>query len=100
MATITAIPGIKTAFSGGADVIECTFSPLAKNGVQVETQGFTLNGATVEAYGGSSTDPDELSFTEAKHVAVISSAAGVANVGKVSISAVTAGSYFVTFSPL
>jgi len=100
MATITAAPGIKTAFAGGADDLICTFSPLAKNGVQVEAQGFTLNGATIEAQGGSSTAYDTISFTEAKSIAIINSSSGASNVGRVRISGLTGGSYFVTVSAL
>lgn len=99
MATINAMPGIKTAFSGGADDIVCTFAPVAK-GVQVEAQGFTLNSAAIDAWGGSSADEDTMTFTDVKHVGVISSASGVANIGKVRLRALSAGSYFVTFTAI
>ena len=99
MATITALPGIKTAFSGGADNITCIFPPAARNGVQVEAQGFTLNNSTVTAYGISSTEGDTVSFTEAKHIIIIGSS-NASLISKVDISAVAGGSYFVTFTAL
>lgn len=96
MATIAAVKGIKTAFLGGADIIQCTFSPGAKNGVQIEVEDFTLNNSTVTVFGLSSTDGDIKTIAEPLHVAVVANRV----IGKVSISGVTAGSYNVTFIEL
>jgi len=100
MAIVNAIKGIKTEFLGDADEIVCTFSPVARNGVQVEVEGFTLNNATIETKGGSSTDPDETPVTGALHVAVINGPNGRSNIGEVRISGVAAGEYNVTFIEL
>lgn len=100
MATITAQPGIKTAFAGGADEIVCTFSPMAPNGIQIESQGFTLDGSTISVKGASGGDYDTVAFTDAKHIAVLGSSNAGAKISQAKISGVTAGSYFVTFVPL
>lgn len=94
MATVTAQPGIKTAFAGGSDDLICTFSPAARKGVQIESQGFTLDGATIQVKGISS-DYDTIAFTEAKHIAVVGVQSGGLT-GQIRISGVTAGSWFVT----
>lgn len=98
MATVEAVKGIKTPFLGGADVIECVFSPGARNGVQVEVEGFTLNNSTLTVFGLSSTDGDIKAISESLHVVVVGTSGGV--VGRVSISGVVAGTYNVTFIEL
>jgi len=101
MAAIVAVAGIKTAFSGGADTIECNFSPMPANGVQIEASGFTLNNSTITVKGASGGDPDTIAFTESKHIAVLSSSnSGIAKISQAKLSGVTAGSWFVTFTPL
>lgn len=94
MATVSATKGIKTAFSGGADVFECVFNPAARRGVQIEAEGFTLNGATITAFGVSSTEGDVVVVSEAKKIVTVGSDLGL--IGKVTISGVTAGSYQLT----
>lgn len=93
MATINALPGIKTAITA-ADTVVVALSPAARNGVQVESQGFTLNTATVLAKGGSSTGQDAIAFTEAKHVAIIENSI----IGEISVGGGVSG--FVTVIPL
>ncbi len=97
MATVTAVKGVKTAFLGGGDDIVCFFPSPAK-AVQVEVEGFTLDGATITAKGRSSTaQPDTIPFTEAKHVGVIRAENGAAYIGEVRLASVDAGTYNVTF---
>lgn len=102
MAIINAIPGIKTQFSGADDEVVCVFSPLAQNGVQIESQGFHLANCTIQTAGGSSTGLDTISFTEAaRHVGVIGASNNCrANIGRVRISAAPSGTNFVTITPL
>lgn len=100
MAIITATKGIKTAFSGGADEIVCVFSPAARNGVQVETEGFTLDGATIEVKGGSSSTADVIAVTGSPHVATINGANGRCIIGEVRLKSVAGGTYFVTFTEI
>jgi hypothetical protein len=97
MATVEAVKGVKTEFLGGADDIVCIFTSPAK-AVQVEAEGFTLDGATITAKGRSSTaQPDTIAFAEAKHVGVIRAENGAAYIGEVRISGVVAGTHNVTF---
>lgn len=101
MAAIVAVAGIKTEFNGGADTIECNFSPMPVNGVQIEASGFTLDAATITVKGASGGDSDTVAFTEAKHVAVLSSSnAGIAKISQAKLSGVGAVTGFVTFTPL
>lgn len=100
MATITATKGIKTAFSGGSDEIVCSFSPAARNGVQIEVEGFTLNNCTISAKGASSTAADVIAVASALHVITINTSNGRSVIGEIAISAVAAGSHFVTFIEL
>lgn len=100
MAIITATKGIKTAFSGGSDEIVCVFSPAARNGVQIESEGFTLNLATIEVKGSSMGDADEVSVANAIHVATINGANGKSIIGEVRIKSVASGTYFVTFTDI
>lgn len=101
MATITAQPGIKTAFAGGADEIVCNFSPVAEKGVQIEASGFTLDAGDIEIKGASGGDGDVIPFTEARHIAVIgASNSDRAKISQAKISGVAGGSYFVTFTAL
>ena len=100
MAIITATKGIKTAFSGGADEIVCIFSPAARDGVQVETEGFTLDAATIEVKGNSSTSADEVPVTGTPHVATINGENGRSIIGEVRLKGITAGSHFVTFTAI
>lgn len=98
MATITATPGIKTAFSGGVDDIVCEFSPAARKGVQVEVEGFTLDACTVTVFGISSDDGDVVAATGTPHIATLGD--DKAAIGRASISALAGGSYNVTFIAL
>jgi len=102
MPTINAIPGIKTQFDGAADDVVCVISPVAQNGVQVESQGFHLANCTIQAGGGSSTGLDTIPFsTASRHVGVIKAEGGCkTNIGRVRISGAPAGTNFVTITPL
>jgi hypothetical protein len=94
MATINATPGIKTAFAD-SDTVVCTFSGGARNGVQVEAQGFTLDNATVTARGNSTTTYDTIAIADAIANAVVGAGSII---GSVRVSGVTGGTKFVTFT--
>ena len=100
MAIVTATKGIKTAFSGGSDEIVCVFSPAARNGVQIETEGFHLHNSTVEVKGASSNDADAVTVPNGVHVATINGANCKALIGEVRIKSVASGTYAVTFSEI
>lgn len=96
MATINTTPSVKTAFADG-DTVICDFSPAARNGVQVEAQGFTLDDAVVTARGISSTTYDTLSVEGSPANAVIGGDPR-AIIGSVTVSGATGGTKFVTFN--
>ena len=93
MATITALPGVTTSFSGGADDLVCTFSSLSRAGANVQCTGFTLDQCTLEAKGTVG-DYDAVT-TEAKYNALVGEGFQIQSVR---ISALAAGTYSVNIS--
>ena len=103
MATVYAKPGEKKAFSGGADILICDLSedgeyPVrAPSKVQVTSEGFLFNAATVTARGYNTTTYDPITVSDAISCILIGNEGN--KLGSVKISGVAAGSHYVTFLP-
>ena len=101
MATFYATPGVRTAFAGGANELECiladdTKSPInAPSMVQISCDGTTLNSATISARGFGSSTYDTIPFAEVRTVALIGEDGN--QLSGVKIGGLGAGSYFFTF---
>jgi len=65
MATIKAVVGKKQAFSGGANVLECSLQQINRQGVQIIAEGFNIEDATVTVVlpGDVEQEPTELETT-------------------------------------
>lgn len=99
MATVTAQPGIKIAFSGDADDIICTPSDGFRKGVQISTEGgLDLSVATIEAKSLQGSVWQEIPAHTFENYVTVGDE--YSPVGSVRISAVAAGSYFVTFTTI
>lgn len=98
MATVLATHGNRVAFTGGANDI--IFNPASAdfNGVEVACEGFTLNQATIEAFAPGLGAVDVLPMTESRHVGTIGCArGGRSRIGRIRLSGLPAGNYWVTF---
>ena len=99
MATITAQPGIKTAFAGGVDDIICAKVDGFRKGVQISTEGgLALNTANIEAKSLQGSVWQEIpEHTHANYITV-----GDENtpISAIRISGAAGGSYFVTFTTI
>jgi hypothetical protein len=88
----------RTAFTGGAEELTCSPTAGFRRGVQIVTEGFTVDEATIEyvAFGGA--EADEVEVTEVKHDVTIGDE--YTPLKSITLSGLPEGEYFVTFTDL
>ncbi len=98
MATITAVVGKIKAFSGGADVLECSLQQINRAGVQIVADGFNIEDATVTVIlpGDVEQEPTALETTDNKTCIV----GRKFSMKGIRISGLPSGSYNVLFVQL
>jgi hypothetical protein len=94
MAALSGLVGQRTAFAGGDDTIKFDLNSLNRNGFQISSEGFDVEGATVSVVAVGTTESTVVEAPDGSGKAAFFCEGFRCE--SVTIGGLTAGSYFVT----